>query len=222
MYLRIFFFSLLSLSIHAAPTYFLNDKVGFLEAAGEVSLDGFEDLEVTDPFGQGLQSLDREGFSILPSSDTDGGLFVRTKVGDSTPGFFIDNQRIGYTSLQERGGVTYVFDEPISAFGLYAIDAPEAPDSSGNFDLRYFDSNGRNQLVRRGGIGDETAVFFGVVYENETITSAFFSLPAASDGFAMDSVYISTIPEPASLLILIACIAILTLRRKNLNFRHHV
>jgi hypothetical protein len=94
--------------------------------------------------------------------------------------------------------VTFSFDSPVSAFGLFIGDAAEGSNST----LSFTNNLGHNFTIASGPLPDNSVLFFGVVDLQNPFTSLTIQGNAPSDGFAMDDVYITTaVPEPTSVVL---------------------
>lgn len=166
-----------------SPIYF-SSQSDFLASAGTVMLDDFNDLAAFD----NKTTFARLGYTVSsPNGLTAAN--VAPFPGSRSLVLF------GGNALQP---VTFSFDSPVSAFGLFIGDAAEGSNST----LSFTNNLGHNFTIASGPLPDNSVIFFGVIDLQNPFTSVTIQGNTSSDGFAMDDVYITTaVPEPTSMVL---------------------
>ena len=178
-----------TLSTHASLLTY-NNETDFISDTGVNTFDSFEDLNHLAPSEE--TSFMRNGYTISVDDPNVSDFEIQAMGNSSSIGFIDGQTRISFHSDIVSQSFSLFFDAPVLAFGLFLIDGPEDPDANGMYDLLFSSSNNDELVVLSGPVTNESSVFFGFT-TNNPIDSVKFTLPGASDGLALDKIYLKSI-----------------------------
>ena len=186
----------LSYQAHAATISF-TDQAAFLTQVQAPSFEGFESHVV----GVATNSVSAAGFTMSSAS-------IQIRNTPLLDAFATEGQQFARWDSTNNGNLVFVFEDPISAFGVTMtdpVDNPAAPLSlttSVGDSFPSFLANLPNGQVRFFGIINEDAAF-----DAGTIISNF------PDGIGFDEVYFVVVPEPTTCTLALAALCLAVGRR---------
>lgn len=174
----------LSYQAHAATISF-TDQATFLTQLQLPSFEGFESHVV----GVATNSVSAAGFTMSSAS-------IQIRNTSLLDAFATEGQQFARWDSTNNGNLVFVFEDPISAFGVTMTDPVDNPAAT----LSLTTSVGDNFPSFLANLPNGQVRFFGIINED----AAFDTVTIVSnfpDGIGFDEVYFVVVPEPTTLTL---------------------
>ena len=185
---------LLSYQVHAATISF-TDQAAFLTQVQAPSFEGFESLVV----GAATPSVDAAGFTLSSGS-------IEIRNAPLLGAFATEGQQFARWDSTGNGNLVFVFDGPVSAFGVTMTDPADNPAAA----LSLTTNVGDSFPSFLANVPDAETRFFGIINEDTTFDTVTI-ISNFPDGIGFDEVYFLAVPEPTTLSMVALGLAMLAL-----------